>query len=303
MRIAIRKFFNEMLDVDFELANEHIADMVDLHFPRQRERLTTLLSRLSTLQSRPELPPSLANLQSTFEKCMRPRLVESTVLAVHANLDALRDGLRELGEFLGDLTESALQALKTAQRVHSTESEQLRQVGAGEAVAEAGSRLEQQLSSPRPWEGIGQVAAHVRRLQEAYREARSDLLNRHELKAESLREKVKSREGFARLSAEQGIQVLRPIREALVDTTPEAVSPTLSYLRDSVPSRLDEAATEANRRLDAILAELDQVKVVPFRPDLSGRELQSEQDVDNLLEELRGKLLAQLKKDVRIRLV
>jgi hypothetical protein len=140
-------------------------------------------------------------------------------------------------------------------------------------------------------------------LQEAYRESRSGLLNRHEVSAESLREKVKNREGFSKLTDEQVSHVLRPIRDALVDTTPEAISPPLSYLRDSVPSRLKEAEAEANRRLDAILAELDKVQVVQFRTDLSGRELRSEQDVNNLLEELRERLLAQLQKDVRIRLI
>lgn len=303
MRIAIRKFFNAVLDVDFELTNEHIADMVFLHFPKLRERLTTLQSRLNKLQPRPELPKSLDELQTTLEKCMRSRLVEETVLALHRNLDGLRDGIEHLGVFLGDLTDSTLKALQAAQRVYHTEYEQLKQVGIDDAASEAGFELEQQLQSPRPWRDIARVATHVKTLEQAYRQVRSDLLNRHEVAAEGLREKVKNREGFAKISNEQGIGVLRPIREALVDSTPEAVSPTLSYLRDSVPSRLTEAAAEANRRLDAFLAEVDKVQVIPFRTELSGRELQSEQDVDHLLEELRERLLAQLKGDVRIRLV
>jgi hypothetical protein len=303
MRIAIRKFFNSVLDVDFEVDNEHIADMAFLHFPRVRERLTALQHRLNKLQPRPELPKSLAQLQTTLEKCMGSRLVEETVLAVHGHLDALRDGIQKLGVLHGDLTDHTLEALKTAQRVYHTEYEQLKEVGADEAVWQAGRELEEQMQSPQPWRDIGQVEGQVRMLQEAYRESRSGLLNRHEVSAESLREKVKNREGFSKLTDEQVSHVLRPIRDALVDTTPEAISPPLSYLRDSVPSRLKEAEAEANRRLDAILAELDKVQVVQFRTDLSGRELRSEQDVNNLLEELRERLLAQLQKDVRIRLI
>lgn len=44
-------------------------------------------------------------------------------------------------------------------------------------------------------------------------------------------------------------------------------------------------------------------KIVVFHPELSGRELKTEQEVDRLLIDLRERLLAQLKNDVRIRLV
>jgi hypothetical protein len=302
-RIAIRKFFNSVLDVDFELDNEHIADAVFKHFPKQRELLTTLQSLLNRLNPRPELPTSLEQLQTTLEKCMRSRLVEETVLAVHRQLDPLRDGIGHLGVYLGDLTDSTLQALQAAQRVYSNEYEQLKQVGAGESMAEAGFEVEQQLQSPRPWRDIGQVASHVQTIAQTYRETRSDLLNNHETLAESLRERIKNREGFAKITDEQGLQVLRPIREAVVDTTPEAISPTLSFLRDSVPTRLKEAAEEANRRLDGFVALIEKVQVVQVKTGLSGRELQSEQDVEVLLQELRERLMAQLKGDVRIRLV
>lgn len=302
-RIAIRKFFNAALDVDFELDNEHIADAVFKYFPKQREQLTLLQSRLNRLQHRPELPKSLDQLQTTLEKCMRSRLVEETVLAVHRQLDALRDGIENLGVFLGDLTEGTLQALQTAQRAYSNEYEQLKQLGPGEAITEAGYEIEQQLRSPRPWRNIGQIAPHVQTVQQAYRETRTDLLNQHETLAESLREKIKNRAGFAKIPDEQGLQVLKPIRDALVDTTPEAVSPTLSFLRDSVPARLKEAMGEANRRLDAFLADIDKIQIVEVRTGLGGRELQNADDVDRLLQELRERLLAQLQGDVRIRLV
>lgn len=302
-RIAIRKFFNSVLDIDFEQDNEHIADAVFLHFPKQRERLALLQSRLNKLHPRPELPKGLDTLQSSLEKCMRSRLVEETVLAVSRHLDALRDGIEHLGVLLGDLTDTTLQALQAAQRVFGTEYEQLQQVGAEEGLAEAGHELEQQLGSPRPWRDIGQVGPYVEAVRQSYRETRSNLLNGHESLAECLREKIKNREGFAKITEEQQIQVLRPIREALVDTTPDAVSPTLSYLRDSVPVRLKQAADEANQRLDTWLAETENVQIVQIRAGLTDRELQTEQDVDRLLQELRERLLAQLKGNVRIRLV
>jgi hypothetical protein len=303
MRIAIRKFFNTVLDVDFEQDNEHIANAVFAHFPKIRERLTILQSRLHKLHPRPELPASLENLQTALEKCMRSRMVEETVLSLHRQLDGLRDGIQHLGVYLGDLTDSTLQSLQEAQRVYATEYEQLEQLGAEEAITEAGTEIEKQLRSPRPWREIGQIAPHIQSIRQRYREIRSDLLNQHETLAESLREKVKNRDGFAKLTDEQAIQVLRPIGKALVDTTPEAISPTLSFLRDSVPARLKEAAQEANKYLDACLAEIGKIQIVQFRTDLSGRELQSEQDVERLLQELRERLLAQLKDDVRIRLV
>ena len=96
---------------------------------------------------------------------------------------------------------------------------------------------------------------------------------------------------------------MRPITEALYDTTPEALHPTLVQLRDTVTARLRDAEHEANDRLDSILAQTTQTQVVRLSLQLSGREVSTPEEVEKLVHELRERLLAQLKDNIRIRLV
>ena len=52
---------------------------------------------------------------------------------------------------------------------------------------------------------------------------------------------------------------------------------------------------------DAVLADAGKVQAVQVKLELVNRELSTPQDVESLLVELRERLMAQLKNDVRIR--
>ncbi len=301
--IGLRKFFKEVLNVDFEMDNDHIANAIFQHFPKQLGKLRELNSRLDQLDPRPKVGKSLDNLGAVLEKCQRSRMTEETLLTTFANLDALRDGLTELHITLADLTEDRLAGLVQAQRVLRQQGHQLRDLGEKLASDDDTKQLEEQLRQPKPWLEVKSVAPVVQRIQEGYIERRQELLEGHDHQADELREAVKRRDGFAALEPEKAEAVLRPIRDALCDTTPNKTEPTLVYLRDSIPARLLHGGDEANRRLDAMLADAGKVQVVQVKLGLVNRELSTPQDVESLLDELRERLMAQLKNDVRIRLL
>jgi len=100
---------------------------------------------------------------------------------------------------------------------------------------------------------------------------RLELIGRQEGRAQEIRDRIKRRAGFEKLDGDGSHQVLRPITEALYDTTPEAVQPTLESLRDSVAARLREAEEEADGRLDDLLARITKKHVVKVRHNLYGR--------------------------------
>jgi hypothetical protein len=70
-------------------------------------------------------------------------------------------------------------------------------------------------------------------------------------------------------------------------------------------SQWGRAAEEANAYLDDMLSSLTEEEVIPLTLNLSGREVSSTEDVERLVEELKQRMLDQLKDkpNVRIRLI
>ncbi len=302
-RVAICRFFSDHLGVELDRENDAIADAVFQHFPRQEQLLRELDALYRRLPDREALPGALARLSTALAACKRSRHVEATVVAVKEKLDDLRDGIQQLGMLRSELTEEAVQAVIAAgQLLHR----QVRQLEAAEqlgAAVVAAAAIEEQLASERPWREIAGVEPAMDSVREHYREARLELVERQEQEAEAARLRVKQRQGFAGLSDEQAHRVLRPIQEAVFDTTADDHEPALILLRDSGAARLAAAEQQAHGLLDHAVAEESAVQVVRLPLRLSGREVASEREVELLLAELRERILAQLKENTRVRLI
>jgi len=303
-RIKIRKFFEDCTRQEFENEPEALADAAFTHLHRFAKDHLELLERLQRLAPlKPPLPKALAELEATLSKCLQSRQIESTLVAVKKHLDTLRDGIEQMGIYRGDLSEEAIAQVKRAQRILSVEFEQLQQLGLEAALEQAGQTLQEQLALTCPWRDIGSLRPVLEQIETRYRECRAELLEKQEQQIERILEQVKLREGFARLDADAVDSVLRLVREKRIATTAEAISPALIVLRDSVPQRLKEGAEQANQRLEEVLSEKFRVQVVSVKLGLHNRELASPADVEALLQELRERLLAQLKDNSRIRLL
>lgn len=314
-RVAICSFFKRHLDLDLERDNDAIADAVFQSFPRRREALRDVERALDRLPGRPALPEALQKLGKALEDCCRSRQVEEIVIAVKRHLDALSDGMEQLGIYSGELTESGIATVRDAAAVRDHQLAQLRYVGeVGEVEAEAG-RLTEELASERPWRAAAVLASASERLRGRYVEARRAILATQGAEAEAARGRIKLRAGFERLSADEAHRVLRPITEALFDTTGEAIAPTLVELRDGFVRRLREAEERANDLVDDLLARHDApapgakqprpapVPVVKLEPRIQGREIATPEQLEALLGELRERVLAHLAKGARVRLV
>jgi hypothetical protein len=117
-----------------------------------------------------------------------------------------------------------------------------------------------------------------------------------------VRKGVKARDGFATLTADQSHHVLRPITEAITKTDEAAVSPPLVQLRDGYVHALSQAEEEANARLDALLSAGEKPVIRTLSVNLKNREIKDPEDLERLLQELRERILEQLKAG-RVRLV
>ena len=302
-RIAIRKLFKTYLQVDIEPDEEPIADTTFLHFPPYRERLREMERRFDALPGRPALPQALQKLGRALEDCCRSRLVQKTVVEVKRNLDVLRDGLEQLGVCNAELTPEAIETVAQAARIRDHELSQLRQMEALSGLEDDDALVTSHLSAERPWREASHLAPAIDRIRARYVEVRRGVLNKENTEAEASRSRVKTRPGFAQLDADQSHRVLRPIAEVVVDTTAEAVAPTLVEVRDRFSSRIHGAEEQANDRLDDELSKKTDTQVVKVEAHLRGREVASREQLQAIFKELEDRIGPLLDQGARVRIV
>jgi hypothetical protein len=309
-RIAIRRAFERYLLVDQDPDDEAIADTTFQHFPRYRERLRELERRFDEVPGRPALPQALERLRRALEDCCRSRLVQPTVTEVKRNLDVLRDGWEQLGVIASELSDEVIALLALAARTRDHELSQLRQLEELAGLEDEAAVLTDHLAQERPWKGAQQLTPAIARIRGRYVEVRRAVLNTQSAEAEAALGRLKVRPGFAQLDADPAHRVLRPIVETLIDTTPEALSPTLVEVRDRFASRFPQAEELANDRLDTELSKPPEgaqaqprVPVVKLQAHLRGREIASREQLGAVLEELEERIGPLLDRGARVRIV
>jgi hypothetical protein len=249
------------------------------------------------------LPPALQKLGRALEDCCRSRHVQPTVLEVKRNLDVLRDGLEQLGVCNAELTAEAIDTLNKAARTRDHELAQLRQMDELAELENDAAVITDHLTADRPWREASHLTPAIDRIRARYAEVRRFLLNKQNMEAEAARSRVKVRDGFAKLDANQAHRVLRPIAEIMVDTTPEAISPTLVEVRDHFASRIHHAAELANDRLDEELSKKADSQVVKVETHLWGREITSRKQLHAVFKELEDEIGPRLDQGARVRIV
>ena len=302
-------FFEQRLGLKLDRDKGAIADAVGEHFPARAQRLRELLSRLNQLP-KPDgepapVPHALANLEKALENCVRVvRQTEPTVQAVKRHLDDLNDGFEQLATYDAELTDEVIRRVRGAADVFRCQLTQLGQLGERNGELEvAAEAIRRQLEGERPWRDLASIGPQLQTVREAYVAERQRVLASHGDLEESIRARVKAREGFSTLTADQSHHVLRPIAKAMPITSEDAVSPGLLELRDGVRHALLAAEEEANEQLDQILSEGNEPPVRKIELRLRNREIASQPELDAVLQEVRDRVEPELRAGRRVRLV
>lgn len=302
-------FFEVRLDQKLDRAPGDIADAVSQSFPAQAQRLRNVLARLNQLPRQggepPSVPHALLQLEKAIEACVRVvRQTEPTLQAVKRHLDELNDGFEQLSIYDAELTDAVLQSVRAAANIVDYQLSQLETLGGQDTELEvAAEQIRGQLQGEKPWRDLAGINHQLEAVRAAYVEARRQLLANNGELEEAVRGQIKARDGFATLTADQSNHVLRPIAEALPNTTEEAVSPSLVELRDGARHALAEAAEIANERLDQILSEGQEEPVRKVQLRLRNREIRTQPELEGVLDELRGRVEPELRAGRRVRLV
>lgn len=303
-RARICAFFEESLGLRMDREDHAIADAVANHFPQLAQTLRAFEGKLNRLPGSPQGPAVLRKLGDALEQCIRTcRQTKPTVKLVKKNLDVLRDGVQLLKLDDAELTADAIRAVSDAHAMVSYQAAQLKDLGVEATNVEAAAiRVTSQLESERPWRDIAALETDLEEIRTAYVAERQSLLQWQEQQAEGARSRVKGRDGFSTLTADQAHRVLRPLVRAVSETSAEAVAPALVDLRDPFLVRLRRAEDEANDILDAILSEGERPLITSVDLALHNRELATEADVEALVSEIRTRLLEPIRAGARVRL-
>ncbi|RAY15021.1 BREX system P-loop protein BrxC [Actinomadura craniellae] len=304
-RARICRFFEDRLESRIDREDDQIANAVVQHFPVLAQQLRDVQGRLSQLPGPPAEPAALGRLGDALEKCLRNcRQTRPTVQAVKNHLDALQDGVFILHLYRSELTADAIRAVKDAHQVLTHQADQLTEAGIKPTnVVVAATRVSTQLAAERPWFNIGALDEDLAGILACYRAERQRLLQWQERQAEAARGRVRARNGFSTLTADQAHSVLRPFTGAVTDTTVEAVAPPLTALADLFTVALQRAENQANDLLDEILSTGNRPLIARVDLQLRNREVATEADVQALVEEIKGRLLEQVRAGARVRLL
>jgi hypothetical protein len=303
-RVAIRKLFHDYMNgIDVDPEDEPIADAVFQYFPKFRDDLRDVERRFNELPNRPEVPQALKKFGAALEASCRSRLMQKTVVEVKRNLDTLRDGFQQLGLCSSELTPEAIEIVKRAGRLKDRELAQLQVVGELAGIDDEATLVSERLAAERSWKDAGSLVPALDKILARYIEVRKGIIQRQTLEAEAAASKVKTRPGFAKLDAEAAHRVLRPIGDAVVATTADAVAPTLVELRDRFAANINQAVELANERLDEELSRKTETQVVRVDSNIRGTEVTSREQLKGLLSELEERIGPHLDRGARVRIV
>jgi hypothetical protein len=302
-RARICKFFEERLQHPMEREDHAIADAVAQHFPQLAKQLREVETRLSRLPSPPKTPEALVKLGDVLEQCIRSsRQTRPTVALVKRHLDTLRDGVQMLQMYAAELTPDAVKAVTEAHNVLVYQVAQLKNVDGESNLDATTTYITQQLGAERPWREIHTLDPILAETKAAYVTERQGLLEWQEQQVEQARVRVKGRDGFSTLTADQSHRVLRPLHNVATDTTAEAVFPALADLKDPFLLKLQRAEEEANEILDDILSIGNKPIITRVELHLHNRVVASEADVEALLDEIRNRLLEHIRAGNSVRI-
>jgi hypothetical protein len=300
---AICGLFKEQLGKDLARDSNAIADAVVQYFPDIRRRLNELDHRFRRLPKGTAYPNALKKLEAALENCCRDRRAEPTLLAVKRALNPLRDGLTLLRRMESELNEDAVTAVGMAGEVWTYEWPGLAAIGPSEAARSAASVIDAHLKVERPWEDTSDLAKQADCIRSEYRERRRAILARHEHELEAAIARIKRREGFDRLDADQRHKVLNHLREgAAANTDERAVAPPLEALDPQLAVRRETAEHKGIQQLDAFRESSGERPVVEVALGLAGREIESEAELDRLLADLRARIVMELTAKHRVRI-
>lgn len=301
-KVACAKFFSETLHKEVERDSEALTDAVFQYFGPLRQELDELKDRLRELAL--QVPQRLHDFGEALDKCRRDRRVQATLLALKQHLEVLKEGVAFKNELAENLSEPTVTALKQFQQILSLQVPQLQDIYGLEGLQGEVELLNSQLNSETPWRGYADVQPALKALQARYVEKRQALLDEQQALLQAAVMRVRARPDFGQLTQAQSAEVLRVLEHSIYETLATDTQPALIVLKQ-VETRLQNAEAKVHDLIDEALTREDiseAIVKIPLKV-LSNRTLETENDLNLALDELREQCLQELQQGKKVRFV
>ncbi|MCP4692718.1 MAG: BREX system P-loop protein BrxC [Desulfobacterales bacterium] len=301
IKVACARFFRENLGKEVRTENDVLADAVFDYFVPLQKKVGDRKIKLKDLSLR--IPARLEEFSEALRLCCKDRRVQSTVTALRANLETLKEGLSLVNEMEESLTETAEAALKRFREIRDRQLPRLHEVGVRDEIRAEEEIIDRQLASGTPWRGYADVLPAAGRIEALHREKRVYLLQEQDAFYDAALDELKGRPDFSRLTSEQAALVIRHMEKALVETTPDDSEPALIVLKRA-EQNIRTAAARANDMIDEFIQEVDPGPIQKVSLGmLRNRTFETDGDLDNALNEFRDVCLEELREGKKVRLV
>jgi hypothetical protein len=302
-RAKLARMFEQHFGLAVDREDAALADAVVSCFPARLKALRELLGELRGLPGEVRAPEALVRYEEALgESISSARHTRKLMSYLKIKLDAFNDGHTRMMRLREQLTEPNVALLRAAHRARTTHLRQLVEAGALPSNLEVcAQRLEALFAQEEPWRGVDELAQDIQDVEAAYLAERRAILNAQERETSEARGRVKGRDGFSTLTSNQSNTVLRHFLLPIIDE--EATTPALATLHSSFAALIKRAEEHANESLDSILSEGEQQIVQALDLKLKHREVATVAEVEALVEDIRARLLKQIERGVRVRLL
>ena len=299
-RTAIRQFFDTTLEVsNVDNSSDVLADLVFRHFSPLKDRVAEVQKKLGSLGF--NLPEYLQELSQALTECVSDRHVEKALRRVKATLTTIQEGIPRLRETQDALSETTEVELRRMKQTLDREAVQLAEVAEEGPVAKPRIEIENQLALDQPWRAYADVKPAAEAIRTHYRQVRSRLRSAQHAALEAAVDRLKLRADFTDLDQDQQFGVLQIVRIVCVETTDDAVQPSLLVL-EQLPQRIREAAARAQKQMDQFHNEKrEDGRIHTVSVGLRDRVIDSEAELDRVLARLRERCMAELQSGAKVR--
>ncbi|MCB1177007.1 MAG: BREX system P-loop protein BrxC [Leptospiraceae bacterium] len=297
-----RDFFEKNLGIaGVELDSSSINKAIFDHFPSLIESLVQLKKKINSLAL--EVPEKLEDFHKDLDLARKDTSVAGSVRMLYKLLPDLKLGNDFYSEAKRYLTPENETRLTELIKLRDHQIKQLIEYSEEFKHHEDILKIIGKTKDERPWKDIADYNSSMNTIRTNYSEIRRSIITKNRLEMENAWFQLERRNGFEKLTEEEIEQVKSTLESSSSSMDPESLYPNLLQLKNLFFS-IEQDKVKANDLFDELISRKEQIKEIrKVKHGLSNKEINTKEELDKVLEELKKECTLELEKGYSIRLV